>query len=293
MRWRPLLTWCAVFLAPFSPSHPRLSEEAGANIAKFYATLRSQEVDNKTLPVTARTLETLIRLASAHAKVCRRAETLGGIDGGVNVVVSHTCFCSLSRSLSLSSFLSPPLPKCLEPTVECRGGARRRGRQGPDYVCLLQRHAAAGAHKAAEAQRRLERRRGRRRGWRRRCRRRQHTQAALKIGVPCGTVGPGREKELKERDCAASCSSSSRASPFAGRCSYSLPALFPSNRSLATRQSRQNRARLDKTRATRRRRRRAAHSSAAASVLPNPRMYVRPAGGLSPLLFIHLDRKQT
>lgn len=50
-------------------SHPRLSEEAGANIAKFYAQLRSKEVDNKTLPVTARTLETLIRLSSAHAKV--------------------------------------------------------------------------------------------------------------------------------------------------------------------------------------------------------------------------------
>ena len=54
---------------PAIDSHPRLSEEAGANIAKFYAQLRSKEVDNKTLPVTARTLETLIRLSSAHAKV--------------------------------------------------------------------------------------------------------------------------------------------------------------------------------------------------------------------------------
>lgn len=44
-----------------------LTTEAGNHIAQFYSTLRSKEAD-KTLPVTARTLETLIRLATAHAK---------------------------------------------------------------------------------------------------------------------------------------------------------------------------------------------------------------------------------
>lgn len=44
-----------------------LSEEASTFIAGQYALLRGME-SNKTLPVTARTLETMIRLATAHAK---------------------------------------------------------------------------------------------------------------------------------------------------------------------------------------------------------------------------------
>lgn len=51
---------------------PRLTEEAASKISKSYAALRDQEnVGNekaKTMPVTARTLETMIRLATAHAK---------------------------------------------------------------------------------------------------------------------------------------------------------------------------------------------------------------------------------
>jgi len=46
---------------------PVLSKEAADVITRAYANLRNQE-DNKTLPVTARTLETLIRLSTAHAK---------------------------------------------------------------------------------------------------------------------------------------------------------------------------------------------------------------------------------
>ncbi|CAM9305987.1 unnamed protein product [Laminaria digitata] len=48
--------------------HPELTQEARENIASAYASLRSKQGNNRSLPVTARSLETLIRLASAHAK---------------------------------------------------------------------------------------------------------------------------------------------------------------------------------------------------------------------------------
>lgn len=48
---------------------PVLTEEARECIAGRYAEMRSRQ-DERTLPVTARSLETIIRLASAHAKVC-------------------------------------------------------------------------------------------------------------------------------------------------------------------------------------------------------------------------------
>ena len=47
---------------------PVLTEEARECIANRYAEMRSRQ-DERTLPVTARSLETVIRLASAHAKV--------------------------------------------------------------------------------------------------------------------------------------------------------------------------------------------------------------------------------
>lgn len=46
-----------------------LTEEARECIAGRYAEMRSRQ-DERTLPVTARSLETIIRLASANAKVC-------------------------------------------------------------------------------------------------------------------------------------------------------------------------------------------------------------------------------
>lgn len=46
---------------------PELTEEAREFIANRYAEMRCRQ-DERTLPVTARTLETVIRLASAHAK---------------------------------------------------------------------------------------------------------------------------------------------------------------------------------------------------------------------------------
>jgi DNA replication licensing factor MCM3 len=46
---------------------PTLTEEAREYIANRYAEMRAKQ-DDKTLPVTARSLETIIRLSSAHAK---------------------------------------------------------------------------------------------------------------------------------------------------------------------------------------------------------------------------------
>ena len=50
---------------------PQLSEAAATHISKEYADLRKYQsgIAGRTLPVTARTLETMIRLSSAHAKV--------------------------------------------------------------------------------------------------------------------------------------------------------------------------------------------------------------------------------
>ncbi|CAM9467250.1 unnamed protein product [Phaeothamnion confervicola] len=47
--------------------HPKLTDEAREFIAAAYAVLRGKQ-DHKTLPVTARSLETIIRLSTAHAK---------------------------------------------------------------------------------------------------------------------------------------------------------------------------------------------------------------------------------
>lgn len=58
---------------------PRLTKDAANKISKSYSELRDQEnVGNekaKTMPVTARTLETMIRLATAHAKA-RMSKTI-------------------------------------------------------------------------------------------------------------------------------------------------------------------------------------------------------------------------
>lgn len=52
--------------------NPKLTQEASDVIANEYSRLRSQDLDDshmaRTQPVTARTLETLIRLSTAHAK---------------------------------------------------------------------------------------------------------------------------------------------------------------------------------------------------------------------------------
>ncbi|KAG6552874.1 hypothetical protein Mapa_005529 [Marchantia paleacea] len=57
-----------------SRMQPVLTEEASEQIAQAYAEMRNNGADNKsggggTLPITARTLETVIRLSAAHAKL--------------------------------------------------------------------------------------------------------------------------------------------------------------------------------------------------------------------------------
>ena len=55
---------------------PQLTEAASDHITEAYANLRARVAVSagRTLPVTARTLETMIRLASAHAKCHLRGE---------------------------------------------------------------------------------------------------------------------------------------------------------------------------------------------------------------------------
>lgn len=54
---------------PHQPHHTtQLTTEAEDAIANYYYTLRAKQ-ERKTVPITPRTLETLIRLATAHAKV--------------------------------------------------------------------------------------------------------------------------------------------------------------------------------------------------------------------------------
>merc|ERR1711994_116950 len=62
---------------------PSLTEEACEMIGEEYAKLRSQDFENaetaRTQPVTARALETLIRLSTAHAKA-RLSKTVDAVD---------------------------------------------------------------------------------------------------------------------------------------------------------------------------------------------------------------------
>ena len=72
---------------------PVLTEEARECIAGRYAEMRSRQ-DERTLPVTARSLETIIRLASAHAKV------------SFYFIFSTLSLASMSLSHSLSPVIS-------------------------------------------------------------------------------------------------------------------------------------------------------------------------------------------
>jgi DNA replicative helicase MCM subunit Mcm2 (Cdc46/Mcm family) len=72
--------------------HPVLSEDAMDRISEAYAAMRAQQT-RKNLPITARTLETIIRLASAAAK-CRLSQSVDIDDvetamGLINFVLFH------------------------------------------------------------------------------------------------------------------------------------------------------------------------------------------------------------
>lgn len=57
------------YIAFAKEKQPLLTKEAAAMVSDAYSSLRKEEGENqRTLPVTARSLETLIRLATAHAK---------------------------------------------------------------------------------------------------------------------------------------------------------------------------------------------------------------------------------
>jgi DNA replication licensing factor MCM3 len=88
---------------------PKLSEEARESIANAYADLRAK-ADDRSLPVTARCLESLIRIATAHAKV-RLSAIVDGSD-------CHTALMFLSYALygdtkleSKSKSISPLVKK--------------------------------------------------------------------------------------------------------------------------------------------------------------------------------------
>ena len=89
---------------------PVLTEEARECIAGRYAEMRSRQ-DERTLPVTARSLETVIRLASAHAKVsCLLAAVLsvsfvsGTLSHGK--LLSHPISCRLALAQWLKQTLT-------------------------------------------------------------------------------------------------------------------------------------------------------------------------------------------
>lgn len=74
-----------------SRHQPVLSDEASEQIASAYAEMRNASADNKagggTLPITVRTLETIIRLSTAHAKLKLRNQVLkADVDAALKVL---------------------------------------------------------------------------------------------------------------------------------------------------------------------------------------------------------------
>jgi len=79
---------------------PEVTQEANDKIVDFYTELRGQHAgDNNTLPVTVRTLETIIRLSSAHAK-CRLSDTVDEKDVvAATVLMRAAIFSETSSSI--------------------------------------------------------------------------------------------------------------------------------------------------------------------------------------------------
>ena len=87
-------------------SQPRLSNDAVTYISKSWSAMRLKEKAEKTLPITVRTLETLIRLATAHAK-CRISDEVTVRDCEV-----------VEKLMNYAIFREDPEPKAPEPEPE-------------------------------------------------------------------------------------------------------------------------------------------------------------------------------
>ncbi len=108
---------------------PVLSEEASTHITSKYAELRSKE-DTKTLPVTPRTLETMIRLTIAHAK-CRlsRVAELSDAMAACNVMN----FALYNEVRGSDPLLPPPLPgNAPVPVAGAEHAGAKRSADRPD-----------------------------------------------------------------------------------------------------------------------------------------------------------------
>lgn len=82
--------------------NPKLSPEASACIAKAYSDLRAKE-DMKTLPVTPRTLDAMIRLTIAHAK-CRLARLATEDDARVALeIMSYALYHEVQPAPSMGA----------------------------------------------------------------------------------------------------------------------------------------------------------------------------------------------
>ncbi|KAL3793437.1 hypothetical protein ACHAW5_001612 [Stephanodiscus triporus] len=118
---------------------PVLTEEARECIAGRYAEMRSRQ-DERTLPVTARSLETIIRLASAHAKA--RLSNVVEADPDVSAAMDILSFALYHENTKVvgddAKVVSPDLgqkrrraePDLTDSSEE--GGAQRRRRADDD-----------------------------------------------------------------------------------------------------------------------------------------------------------------
>lgn len=73
---------------PVEPSG--ITCEAQKKIIKFYSELRARRRDGSGIPITARTLETIIRLASANAKICLDYDTISEKDISIAEMLLRT-----------------------------------------------------------------------------------------------------------------------------------------------------------------------------------------------------------
>lgn len=104
---------------------PRLTEEARECIATRYAEMRSRQ-DERTLPVTARSLETVIRLATAHAK----ARLSDVVDAEIDVAAAMEILSFALYHENTTGEVSRPIT----PDVEDAQNKRRRLMESEDAI---------------------------------------------------------------------------------------------------------------------------------------------------------------